>query len=237
MKKTLLFGLLAVLVSFNMTAQIVCYGEEEASAPDFWLSHFYFAKCTNYIGTGSKIFSGDADYVDFNGGSRVDYTNVFVSKDGMYTVQLSYGVGYAEPEAGGIMDVIVNDELAEQLIFYSNPNRPLYLEFDVELYADYANIIQFKQRKDWMIMLGIQLAFAGESGISKVNTNPYRIASKDGILSITDLKGSDNQIRIHSIEGKLFQDVQVKSSSFNASLAPGLYIVNVNGKASKVLVK
>jgi hypothetical protein len=236
-KTTLLSGLLAVLFSFNATAEIICYGEEESQTPDFWVNHFYYAKCTDYVGSGSKSFE-DTDYVDFNGESSVDFTNVFVPEDGTYTVQLSYGVGYADAD-GAVVTINVNNELADQLIVYTLTGAPPAIyEFDVELWGDYNNVIQLKQVKDWMTTLGIQLVpKGGVNAIPEINEIPYKISSGKGTLSINNLKGSGNQIRINSLDGKLLRTVTTKSSSFNMSLASGIYIIHVNGKASKVLIK
>ena len=238
MKKTLLFfGLLAVLFSFNATAQVVCYEEAESAVPDFWVDHFYYAKCTDYVSSGSKVFAGNDDYLDFNGGSTIDFTNIFVPKDGVYTVMLSYGIGYAD-ETGAVVTVNVNGELADQLVLYRLTGAPPAIcEFEVELWGDHNNVIQLKQTKDWAITLGIQLVSQGENAIRKVNENSYKISSENGTLRVSNLEGNDNQIRIHSIDSKLLQAVTVKTSSFETSLDSGFYIVSINGKASKVFVK
>lgn len=236
MKKRLLLGLLLALSTLNFVtqAEVTCYSSAEAKTVDFWLDHFYYAQCTDWEGSGSKLFSNNPDYIDFNGGSSVDFP-VLVSEDGEYLVTLSYGIGYAD-DTGATMTINVNGEFNTQLILHKlTADPPATIDFSVELYADYDNIIQLKQVKDWPIVLGIQLSSLF-SATSSVIEDDFTIVSSKGSITIEKLTGV-NQIQIFSLNGKLINSSIVFSPSYNYMLSDGLYIVKVNGKARKVLVK
>lgn len=237
MKKMLLFGLVFLfsgILSVPVKAEVTCYTAAEVKIPDFWLDHFYYAQCTDWEGTGSKLFAENPDYIDFNGGSTVEFP-VRVSQDGEYVVTLSYGIGYADA-TGATMTINVNGEFATQLTLYKLiADPPATIDFSVELYADYDNVIQLKQVKDWPIILGIQLS-SNISGTISVDENSFTIVPSSGAISIENLSG-ENQIDIYTINGKIINSEKVTSNSFNYKLNEGLYIVKVNGEARKVVVK
>ncbi len=238
MKKTLLFGFLLGLYSLApaSTTEYVCYETTEAQSNDFWVEHMYYAKCTDYVGTGSKSFE-TSDYVDFNGGSTIDFTNIHVSKDGIYTVQLYYGIGWADNDGAGVK-VNVNGELAKELVLYKLAgNPPAIEEFDVELYADYDNVIQLKQVKDWAITLGIKLVPQGATSLDKVSDNPYFVTAGNDLIKVQGLNGANNQIQVYGMDGKLVYSNLTEVSSLDIPATKGAYIVKVNGYATKVLVK
>lgn len=237
MKKMLLFGLVILysgIMSIPAKAEVTCYTAAEAKSTDFWLDHFYYAQCTDWEGTNSKLFAENPEYIDFNGGSTVEFP-VRVSKDGEYIVTLSYGIGYADAE-GATLTINVNAEFATQLTLYKlTADPPATIDFSVGLYADYDNVIQLKQVKDWPIIFGIQLS-SNVSGNASVNEENFTIIPTTGAITIEKLRG-ENQIDIYSINGKIINSSKVNSSSFNYKLNEGLYIVKVNGTARKVVVK
>ncbi|MDR1682074.1 MAG: DUF6383 domain-containing protein [Candidatus Symbiothrix sp.] len=236
MKKNVLFGLAVLACSVAAQAQNTCYTDAEASAPDFWTTHFYFATCTDYVGTNSKLFEdGSTGYVDFNGGSSVDFTNIYVPSDAEYTVMLRYGIGWAD-ESGATLTLNVNGDFVDQLVLFPGEGeKPWAMEFDVELYGDYNNTIQLVEVKDWPIILGIQLTPKVGSEIKKIDTPSYQLVSSNGKLTVSNLE-NNSRIRIYSIDGKLIQSV-VAANSFQTSLVPGVYVVKVNGEARKAIVK
>jgi len=236
MKKMLLISALFAFISLGNTlqAEVQCYTSDEAKTVDFWLEHFYYAVCTDWEGTGSKLFGPNNDYVDFNGGSTVEFP-VWVSKDGEYTVTLSYGIGWAD-DAGATLTVNVNNEFATQLVLHKlTADPPATIDFNVELFADYDNVIQLKQTKDWPIISGIQLS-ADFSGTEMIQANEFRVISTNGAISIEDLTGK-NQIEIFSITGQRIDSSTTSSNSYNFTLEDGIYILKVNDSVRKVLVR
>ena len=243
MRKKLLLSAISLLLCLfsltNINAQddYICYDEEESTEVDFWLDHVYYGICTDWEGTNSKLFEGVGPYIDFNGGSSVDFTGIYVPEDAIYTVQLLYGIGYAD-ENGAVTTVNVNNELAAQLtLFRQSGSSPYLEEFEVELYSNYNNVIQFKQVKDWPLILSIQLVKT-TTGISDVKTeDSYTVSGFDGVISIDKLDTGNNSVRIYTLDGKSIFNKVVSVSSLNIPVAPGLYIANINGSATKVLVK
>jgi hypothetical protein len=235
--KKIITVLCTMLCMMNLTiqAEIICYPETQASINDFWIDHFYYAKCTDYVGTGSKSFE-DSEYVDFNGGSSVDFTNIHVSADAEYTVRLSYGIGWADAE-GAVLTLNVNDEFAHQLTLYTLTSPPpAVYEFDVELYADYDNVIQFRQVKDWPILQGIQLIKKEGNGLSKKNNVTHSISGVNGEIRIDNLS-KNALIQIYSVEGQLIYSSKALNSFFCKPLNSGIYMVKINDTVSKVIVK
>jgi hypothetical protein len=240
MKKGLLFGLSLIALSLSSAtqAQITCYPEEEATANEFWTSHFFYASCTDYIGTGSKLFEdGSSGMVDFNGGSSVDFTKIHVTEDAEYTVTLKYAIGWCD-EFGATVTVFVNDELYDQLtLFRGAGDWPWSVEFDVELYSDYDNVIKFQQVKDWPILLGIQLTKQGGNGLDKINKSSYTLSSTQQEIKIENLSDA-SQIQIYSVDGKLIRSAKVAASAYSVPVqTSGVYIVKINGEANKVVVR
>lgn len=239
MKKLFLLtlGFLAVSFSSNLTAQVTCYGEEESKATDFWLGHFYYAKCTDYASTGSQLFGGNPDCVEFTGGSTIDFTNIYVSTDDSYLVMLYYGIGWCD-ELGAYVDLNVNGEFTDQLILFPSTvvGEDATYQFEVELYADYSNVIQLKNVKDWPAFRGFQIS-KNPNSISELKENSFTVSSSNGVLSIDNLKQDGSRIQINSIDGRLIQSVTTYSSSYTSSLNPGLYMVNVNGDVTKIFIE
>jgi hypothetical protein len=238
MNKTLFLGLGVLLLSPFCRAQVTCYPESDATANDFWTDHFYYSTCTDYIGSGSKLFEdGSEGYVDFNGGSSVDFTKIHVPNDAEYTVTIKYGIGWCD-DLGATLTLNVNGEFVDQLIlFRGDGEKPWTHEFDVELYSDYDNVIQLQQVKDWPILLGIQLTKKNGSNISTIEAANYTLSANKGKVVVGNLTGR-NRIQIYSFEGKLIHNAFVESGSVEFPVQiSGFYVVNVNGTAKKILVK
>lgn len=239
MKSLLLlsFGLLAASFSSNLSAQVTCYGEESKTA-DFWLDHFYYAKCTDYASTGSQLFGGNLDCVEFTAGSTIDFTDIYVAKDDTYQVTLYYGIGWCD-ELGAYVDLNVNDQFTDQLVLFPSTvvGVDATAQFEVELYADYNNVIQLVNVKDWPAFRGFQLALTPTSAVSASKENSCTVSSSNGMLYIDHLSRTANQIRINSIDGKLIKSVTTGSASYTTPLATGLYTVNINGNVAKIFVK
>lgn len=237
----LLFALSAALFSPNATAQVTCYGDESKDV-DFWLEHFYYAKCTDYENgidhAGGHIFPGDEDYIGPSAYGGIDFPGIYVSQDGTYTVRATYKIGWTD-DAGALSDIKINGEWTEQLNLFPPDPEPGTTEFEAELYSDYDNLIQILSVKDWPAFLGIQILPLSGSGtkMSETNEIPFSIRILNGMLSIDNLTETNNYIQINSMDGRLIESVTTSSSSYSTPLTAGLYMVNVNGKVMKAIIK
>ena len=248
MKTKLLFRLyVAIFVCgfsiMSANAQVVtCYDSSVSSVPDFWLSNFYFSKCTDYLNTGGKDISDPlwSSYVDYNGGGSINFTNIHVSKDGAYTVRLTYGIGWAEPVVGANFNLIVNDELVGNYTVFAidkpDPTVLRTIDLPVTLSTDWDNVIKIQQAKDWPTTLGIQL-LNGITAVAEVKQNTFTVTGMNKSIQINKLTNKSNFIEIYSIEGKLIDSKNIQQESFVKAMDKGLYIVKVNGIAAKVVVQ
>lgn len=225
------------LFAFGAMGQdIQCYTDDEKQTPDWFLDHPYYATCTDYVGTGSKPFGDDPEYVDFNGGSTVDFTDIYVSQDGYYALTVWYGVGYAD-ETGATLELNVNDAPWDIMTCFTVTNPPVTQEFEIELYGGgFSNTIQFKQVKDWPILSRIQLALVEAfSGTPSIETESCKIVSSQNMIAISELV-PNSEISIYTTAGVLVEQA-IATSLYNSTvLNEGLYIVKINGEAHKVLV-
>ena len=210
--KNLLLSLGLALFSFTATAQVTCYGEESKDV-DFWLEHFYYAKCTDYLHgidhNGGYVFEPNQDYIGPAAWGGVDFTDIYVSKDGTYKVQMTYGIG-ATDELGAWTDLKVNGQLTgEQLVMYIPEPSPGTIEFYVDLYEDYPNMIQIISVKDWPVLLGIQIFPLETSGTDAVQMDekPFTLSSENGVLSVNNLNESENSIQISTIDGRIINAI------------------------------
>lgn len=151
-----------------------CYSDSESKSADFWLSHLFYAQCTDYEGTGSKLFEG-GPYIDFGGGSSVEFNNVNVSQSGDYIVRLSYGIGYAG-SAGAQMKVYTNGVYSQTCTVYSlTQNPPATIDLNVKLESG-INSIKFEQSVDWPTILGIQLELVSPRNmVESVSSNNLKV--------------------------------------------------------------
>ena len=165
MKTKLLFRMYTAIfvcgLSFmSVNAQVVdCKDSTLASAPDFWLSNFYFSKCTNYLNTGGKDIVGSS-YVDFNGAGKVIFNNIFVSKDADYTCRLTYGIGWADPVTGCDFNLIVNDALMGTHTVFGPHTANTTIDLPLPLgtlATDWNNVIVIQQARHWPTTLGYSI--------------------------------------------------------------------------------
>jgi len=223
---------------FYVTAkgQVTCYDESESTATDFWFSHFYYAKCTDYLGTGSKLFGDNNDYIDFNGGSSVEFTKIRVATEGEYIARLSYGIGYADDE-GAVFKLFVNDEFISSFTVYRlTSDPPATIDLPVYLYPDWDNSIKIQQQKDWPIVLGIQLINPASEVINH-SLNNVRIIVNNHSLLISGLQEEkSNKIAIFSSEGRLISSEVVLNNTYRKELKAGLYFIKINDSAIKVII-
>ena len=248
-KKNFLLVLACTVFSIgSANAQVsetpVCYDASETEQVDFWLDHFYYAKCTDYSDktasgghAGGYVFEANTNYIGLAAWGGLDWDGIRVSQDGTYRVQIVYGIGYCDDQ-GAWANLQVNGELMDQLIFFVPEPSPGTIEIEAELYANYDNIIQLISVKDWPVFLGIQIFPLEDTGISTPQESSYTVSCIDGTLVVNDLTGINDRISIYTPDGKLINSITSNtSSSYSTSLAAGMYIINVNGCASKILVK
>lgn len=247
MKKGILLIMLMSLFSIKaLFAQDVvsCYTDDEKKQTDFWLDHYYYAVCTDYEGTGSKLFAVNPDYVDFNGGSTVDFTDIYVSginpgdDEVDFVMGLWYGVGSDGPEGdkGAVFSVYVNEEIYDQpTVFELSSDPPAYMEIPVTLYTDYGNVIQLKQVKHWPIIYRIRLS-QDPVNIADNSITHYNVSSSKGIIFIDGLAGN-NKIEIYSPSGTLVNVANATGAGYSCYAGSGLYIVRIDGQAYKVVVE
>jgi len=247
MKAKLLFKMSVAIFAcslslFSANAQVVtCYDQTESSANDFWLTHFYYSKCTDYLNTGGKDISDPAwaAYVDFNGGGYIDFTKIRVSADGDYIVRLSYGIGWAEPVVGANFNVIVNDEFTGNYVVLPqivDPTNPPTIDLPVTLSTDWDNEIKIQQNKDWPTTMGIQL-LKTTTAVKKVKENLFKVSGMNGMIQISKLEGAENNVEVFSMVGKRLLAETFSGSTFTKSINSGVYLVKVNGTPVKVVVQ
>jgi len=236
MKKNvlILFALACSALFTNVKAENTCYDVSETSVADFWFTHMYFGTCTDYVGSNSKL-AGTTGRIDFNGGSSLNFTGIQVSKDGSYTMRLTYGIGWADA-AGAILKIFVNDEFISNCTLYPiAPAETATMNISVDLVAGYDNLITLTQQKDWPTVLGLELL--SETAVSKpAKDNNLSVTVADQSLNIRVLGEKTSQVEIYSSIGKLIEK-NYFNGSFSKKLNKGVYLVTVNGESSKILVK
>jgi hypothetical protein len=68
------------------------------------------------------------------------------------------------------------------------------------------------------------------SGVKAVKSTPdYKVIGRNGEITVT---GANGNIEVYTASGAL-----ISTGTANVNCAPGLYIVKVNGQATKVIVK
>jgi WD40 repeat protein len=244
MKTKLLFKMYTAIfvcgLSFmSLNAQTVtCYDATAASAPDFWLSNFYFSKCTDYLNTGGKDIT-NSDYVDFDGGGTVVFDNVYVSNDADYTCRLTYGIGYADAVTGCDFLLIVNEAYMGKFTVFGPHTAGTTIDLPLPLgtlFADWNNVIIIQQARHWPTTLGIQL-LKGLTAVPVIKEYPFNISGLNKSIQISNLTNEKNSIEIYSVEGRLINSEIALGSSFVKCLNQGIYLVKVNGTPVKVIVQ
>lgn len=244
MKTRLLFRMYTALIVcgfsvMGLNAQTVtCYDATAASAPDFWLSNFYFSKCTDYLNTGGKDIVGSS-YVDFNGAGKIIFNNIYVSKDANYTCRLTYGIGWVDPVTGGDINLIVNDALMGTNTVFGPHTAGTTIDLPLPLgtlATDWNNVIVIQQARHWPTTLGIQL-IEGTTAVPVIKEYPFKISGLNKSIQISNLTNERNKIEIFSVEGRLINSEIAIGSSFVKGINKGVYIVKVNGTPVKVAVQ
>ncbi len=168
---------------------VVCYVGGTSGANDFWLTHFYYAKCTDYVGSNTKEVAG-SDYLDFNGGSNINFTNISVTNAGNYMARLTYFSGFAT----NALNVSVNSGTNVLTSNMALSATPTTFDIPVTLIAG-SNSIKLIQTTNWPRVLGIQLI---PSQINLSGGNLSTIGISDVQLANTDLTVSSSEFVINA---------------------------------------
>jgi len=72
------------------------------------------------------------------------------------------------------------------------------------------------------------------SSIASISANKFNVFSADKTIKV---EGVDSQVKIFNLTGRLIQAVKTTGSFISQKLNSGIYIINVDGLAQKVLVK
>ena len=234
-----------------------CPTVEQATSEDWYLSHMYDARCTELTNTfekdgGAYIYTNaenekvkitaSGEWMDFYYAdpSSVIFDSIYVSKDEFYDMTWFFRLDVIDGEAtaGSKTQLWVNDELAGEITIYISDAD---VELDevvyegIELYADYPNKIKLLKVNGWPLTRGIQLACEG-SAVENVNSASFFVTSANGMMNINRLSGESN-ITVYSISGAQLQEATTTASSYSMPMAPGAYIVNVNGQFAKAVVR
>ncbi|MEI8273223.1 MAG: CBM35 domain-containing protein, partial [Paludibacter sp.] len=168
---------------------VICYDGGTSGANDFWLTHFYYAKCTDYVGSNTKEVAG-SDYLDFNGGSNINFTNISVTNAGNYIARLTYTSGFAT----NALYVSVNLGANVSTSNIPQANTSSTFDIPVTLIAG-ANTLKLTQSTNWPRVLGIQLV---PSQINLSGGNLSTIGISDVQLANTDLTVSSSEFVINA---------------------------------------
>lgn len=226
------------LMSVNAQT-VTCFDATASSAKDFWLSNFYFSKCTDYLNTGGKDIT-NSSYVDFNGGGKVIFDKVYVSKDADYTCRLTYGIGWADPVSGCDFNLIVNDALLGKYTVYGPHAAGTTIDLPLPLgtlATDWNNIIVIQQARHWPTTLGMQLIKGLTNATPTINEYTFKVTGMNKCIQISNLTGDKNNIDIFTLEGRLMNSEVVSGATFTKFVNQGVYLVKVNGTPVKVVVQ
>lgn len=234
-----------------------CPSVEQAISENWYLTHMYDARCTELTNTwekdngeyiytnvdGDKIkITTSGEWMDFYFAdpSSIVFDSIYVSEDGYYDMTYFFRCDVIDGEvtAGAKSQVWVNDELSGELTVWVSDEG---LELDqtkyegIELYADYPNKIKIQKINGWPLTRGIQLSRQG-MGVNNVHTTSFFVSVMDGMLSIQRLAGN-SEIAIYTLTGKQILSTTTNAASYTTALAPGAYIVEVNGEFAKAVVR
>ncbi len=234
-----------------------CYSTEDAIKEDFWFTHMYDARCTELTNTWEK---DNNEYIYLNAeGERVKITvsgqwmdyywadpssivfdSIYVSRDMICDFKYFFRLDVVdgEPTAGSRTQVWVNDELfGEMTVWISDEGVELdeTVVEGIELYADWPNKIKLQKINGWPLTRGIQLV-GSEVGVENVKKAGFIVLTSENGLQINRLEGN-SEINIYSIAGGLITHAQTNAKTYNVALAPGSYLVSVNGEYQKAIVR
>ncbi|MEI8274297.1 MAG: hypothetical protein WCG08_16920, partial [Paludibacter sp.] len=210
---------------------VTCYDVMTSGVNDFWLSHFYYAKCTDYVGSNTKEVSG-SDYLDFNGGSNIDFTNISVTDAGSYVATINYHSGFPT----NTLNVSVNTGINVLTSNLPLSATPTTFDIPVTLLAG-SNSIKLTQATNWPRVLGIQLSRSFSTSFSAEKQYKYTVTGFNKSIKICGLNTKINHIEIFSIEGRLIDSEMTQQATCVRAINQGIYLVKVNGKPSKVVVQ
>ena len=236
-----------------------CYSADDAIKEDFWFTHMYDARCTELTNTwekdnneyiylnaeGERIkITVNGEWIDYYWAdpSSIVFDSIYVSRDMICDFKWFFRCDNidGEPTAGSRSQVWVNDELfGEVTVWISDPVEEVPLDETlvegIELYADYPNKIKIQKINGWPLTRGIQLV-GSEVAVDNVKNSSFFVQPTENGLQLNRLEGKSN-INIYSVSGALVVKAETTEKSYNVNLAPGSYIVNVNGEYEKAIVR
>lgn len=235
-----------------------CPSAAEAIREDYFFNHMYDALCTELNNTW-ELDNGEYIYLNAEGervkitknGQWMDYywadpssvvfDSIYVSKDLICNFKMFFRCDNidGEPTAGSRSQVWVNDELfGEVTVWISDEGVELdeTLIEGIELYADWPNKIKIQKINGWPLIRGIQLVAEGMGVENLAQTSFFVSTANAGQMQINRLEGVSN-INIYSISGALVKTLQTTEAGCVINIAPGSYLVSVNGEIQKAIVR
>ncbi len=234
-----------------------CPSPEDAIKEDYYFTHMYDARCTELTNTWEKDnneyiylnaenerikITTSGQWMDFYWAdpSSIVFDSIYVSRDMICDFKYFFRCDNidGEPTAGSRSQIWVNDELfGEMTVWISDDGVELdeTLVEGIELYADWPNKIKIQKINGWPLTRGIQLVGSGV-GVDNVKGSSFFIQPTEFGLQLNRLEGK-SEISIYSAAGTLVVRTQTTEKTYNVYLAPGSYIVNVNGEYEKAIVR
>jgi len=172
---------------------------------DQYLTERYKARLANW--KENKIAAWDNTLIDFNGGGSVYFENIYVSKKGIYTVNVERNSG----SSNCVMEVFVNGvQIADMAL--TDPSK-WSSEIEVKLMPG-KNTIQFKQKTDWPVLKSIGLTL--KSAYVDLRTGqtleaygtlcmPKNIIDIEGASVWTIVGKTDTTVEIEQVSGELLE--------------------------------
>jgi hypothetical protein len=83
----------------------------------------------------------------------------------------------------------------------------------------------------------VKLTIKQNTGIDSISENSYRIQSTSGEINITDINNPIN-ISIYNMDGNtLIENYHISTPSFKYGLTSGIYLIKINNKTTRIIVK
>lgn len=234
-----------------------CPDHATAISEDYFLHHMYDARCTELTNTwekdnGSYIYTNaenervkitaSGEWLDFYWAdpSSIIFDSIYVSADGYYDMTWFFRCDNIDGEAtaGSKTQVWVNDELSgDMTVWISDPEVPLdETKYEgIELYADYPNKIKLLKVNGWPLTRGIQLSRMGE-GTEQVAITPFFVTTEEGKICLHRLQG-DSRICVYTMTGMQVMRTATAATSCELPVGQGAYVVSVNGRFAKAIVR